>query len=54
MLTFIVRDEFVMKYLETRARLNDRLNEVYKKITDHKRRRDEMSQKLKQVQVNSL
>lgn len=37
------------KYLETRTRLTDRLNEVFKKIADHKRQRDEMVQKLKQV-----
>ena len=33
----VYRDEFVTKYLETRTRLNERLNEVYKKIADHKR-----------------
>ena len=43
-----------MKYLETRQKLNERLNETYKKITDHKRRRDEMAGKLKQVQVRSI
>jgi len=41
----------VQKYLETRTRLNDKMNEVFKKIADHKRQRDEMAQKLKQVQV---
>ena len=45
------REEFVTKYLETRQKLNERLNEVYKKIADHKRQIDEMAQKLKQVQV---
>ena len=30
-------EEFVTKYLETRTRLNERINEVYKKIADHKR-----------------
>lgn len=35
-------DEFVTKYLETRMKLNERLNECYKKIADHKRSRDEM------------
>lgn len=39
----ITLDEFVQKYLETRQRLNERLNEVYKKIGDHKRQRDEMA-----------
>lgn len=39
----IIRDEFVMKYLETRQRLTDRLNDVCKKITEHKRQRDEMA-----------
>lgn len=39
-------DEFVMKYLETRTRLIDRLNDVCKKITEHKRQRDEMAHKL--------
>lgn len=33
----IDRDEFVTKYLDTRTRLMDRLNDVYKKIADHKR-----------------
>jgi hypothetical protein len=45
------RDEFVNKYLETRSRLSDKLNEVFKKIADHKRQRDDMAMKLKQVQV---
>lgn len=31
------RDEFVLKYLETRQRLTDKLNETFKKIADHKR-----------------
>ena len=44
------RDEFVLKYLETRQRLTDKLNETFKKIADHKRQRDEMSEKLHQVQ----
>ena len=38
----ITIDEFVTKYLDTRMRLVDKLNEVYKKIADHKRQRDEM------------
>jgi hypothetical protein len=42
----IDRDEFVTKYLDTRTKLNERLNEVYKKISDHKRQRDEMFTKL--------
>jgi len=46
----VTLDEFVQKYLETRTRLNDKMNEVFKKIADHKRQRDEMAQKLKQVQ----
>ena len=33
----VTLDEFVTKYLETRVRLNERLNDVYKKIADHKR-----------------
>lgn len=40
---YTFRDEFVTKYLETRTRLSERLNEVYKKIADHKRQRDEMA-----------
>ena len=47
----IYRDEFVSKYLETRSRLTEKLNEVFKKIADHKRQRDDMAGKLKQVQV---
>ena len=43
------RDEFVLKYLETRQRLTDKLNETFKKIADHKRQRDDMSEKLRQV-----
>jgi len=39
----LIREEFVTKYLETRQKLNERLNEVYKKIGDHKRQRDEMA-----------
>ena len=46
----VTPEEFVQKYLETQQRLKDRLNEVYKKIADHKRQRDEMAYKLKQVQ----
>jgi hypothetical protein len=41
------RDEFIQKYLETRARLTDKLNDTYKKISDHKRQRDEMAEKLR-------
>jgi uncharacterized coiled-coil DUF342 family protein len=51
-ITMLCRDEFVTKYLDTRHRLNERLNEVYKKIADHKRQRDEMAQKLAQVNVS--
>jgi hypothetical protein len=43
LISTFTRDEFVQKYLETRQRLNERLNEVYKKIGDHKRQRDEMA-----------
>ena len=39
----VTLEEFVTKYMETRERLNERLNEVYKKIADHKRQRDEMA-----------
>jgi uncharacterized coiled-coil DUF342 family protein len=42
----------VSKYLETRTRLNERVTEVYKKIADHKRQRDEMAAKLRNVQVS--
>jgi len=42
----VTLDEFVTKYLETRSRLGERLNEVYKKLADHKRQRDEMEGKL--------
>jgi hypothetical protein len=37
--------------METRSRLNERLNDVYKKVTEHKRQRDEMALKLSQVKV---
>jgi hypothetical protein len=37
--------------METRQRLIERVNEVYKRIADHKRQRDEMLQKLRQVEV---
>jgi len=43
----------VTKYLDTRLKLNDRLNEVYKKIADHKRQRDEMANKLEAVKVTN-
>ncbi len=43
----VTLEEFVTKYLETRARLTERINEVYKRIADHKRQRDEMALKLK-------
>ena len=33
----VTLEEFATKYLETRARLSERLNEVYRKIADHKR-----------------
>jgi hypothetical protein len=46
----VTLEEFVTKYLDTRQKLSERLNEVYKKIADHKRQRDEMATKLKQVQ----
>ncbi len=42
----VTLDEFTRKYVETRQRLQERLNETYKKIVDHKRQRDEMFQKL--------
>jgi uncharacterized coiled-coil DUF342 family protein len=42
----VTLDEFNRKYVETRQRLQERLNETYKKIVDHKRQRDEMFQKL--------
>ncbi len=42
------------KYLETRSRLSEKLNEVFKKIADHKRQRDDMAVKLKQVQVSLI
>ena len=42
----VTLDEFNRKYIETRQRLQERLNETYKKIVDHKRQRDEMFQKL--------
>jgi hypothetical protein len=32
-----IRDEFVQKYLETRQRLMDKLNDTYKKIAEHNR-----------------
>jgi len=35
--SYIISEEFVTKYLETRTRLSERINEVYKKIADHKR-----------------
>ena len=46
-LIYFNREEFVTKYLETRTRLSERITEVYKKIADHKRQRDDMAQKLK-------
>lgn len=36
--------------METRQRLIDKLNDVFKKIADHKRQRDEMAMKLQSVQ----
>jgi len=33
----VTLDEFTRKYVETRQRLQERLNETYKKIVDHKR-----------------
>jgi hypothetical protein len=42
----VTLDEFVTKYLETGNRLKERINEVYKKIIDHRRQRDDMKMKL--------
>ena len=42
----VTLDEFTRKYADTRQRLQERLNETYKKIVDHKRQRDDMFQKL--------
>ena len=33
-------------------KLNERLNDTYKKITEHKRQRDEMALKLEAVKVS--
>jgi uncharacterized coiled-coil DUF342 family protein len=41
----------VIKYLDTREKLTERLNETCKKILDHKKQRDEMFDKLQQVKV---
>jgi len=38
----VTLEEFVTKYLDTRQKLNERLVEVYKKICDHSRQRDDM------------
>ena len=38
----VTLDEFTKKYVEIRSRLMERLNEIYKRIVDHKRQRDEM------------
>ncbi len=48
------REEFATKYLETRTRLSERLNEIYRKITEHKRQRDDMAMKLNQVKVKNI
>ena len=51
----VTLEEFVIKYLDTREKLTERLNETCKKILDHKKQRDEMFDKLQQVKViNSL
>ena len=42
----VTLDEFVIKYIDTREKLTERLNEACKKIIDHKRQRDEMFEKL--------
>jgi uncharacterized coiled-coil DUF342 family protein len=42
----VTLEEFVAKYLETREKLTEKLNETCKKIIDHKRQRDEMFEKL--------
>ena len=47
----VTLDEFTRKYVETRQRLQERLNETYKKIVDHKRQRDDMFNKLMQVKA---
>ena len=41
----------MIKYLDTREKLTERLNETCKKILDHKKQRDEMFDKLQQVKV---
>ena len=48
------RDEFVHCYLDTQQRLRERLDEVFKKITDHKRQRDEMEEKYNELKVSGL
>jgi uncharacterized coiled-coil DUF342 family protein len=50
----VTLDEFVDKYIETREKLTDKLNETCKRIIDHKRQRDEMFEKLQQVKVFHL
>jgi uncharacterized coiled-coil DUF342 family protein len=50
----VTLDEFVGRYLDTREKLNEKLNETCKKIIDHKRQRDEMFEKLQQVKVRSF
>ena len=47
----VTLEEFVIKYLDTREKLTERLNETCKKILDHKKQRDEMFDKLQQVKV---
>lgn len=50
----VTLDEFVIKYLDTRERLLEKLNDTCKKIIDHKKQRDEMYEKLQQVAVITL
>ena len=45
----VTLEEFVNKYIDSREKLSARQIEVYKKIADHKRYRDEMEVKLNQV-----
>ena len=47
----VTLDEFGGRYLDTRERLTERLNETCKKIIEHKRQRDEMFEKLQEVKV---
>ena len=47
----VTLEEFVARYLDTRERLLEKLNETCKRIIDHKKQRDEMYEKLLQVKV---